>query len=691
VTDPLGNGAAFNINGDGTVASATDGVGNTTLFEYNGGDLVSVTDPLGNANARFTDGAGRVISSTDAIGDTIKTEYSPLNLVTALTDPQGNKTLFNYDANGNLLGVTDARNHTTSWSYDNMDRVQTRTDPLNRQESYTYDLDGNLLNHTDRKGQTSLFGYDALNRLIFVGYNAQVNGGSTTYESTISYSYDAGNRITQAVDSAGGTITEAYDALNRLTTETTPQGSVTYGYDNANRRTSMTVAGQPQVTYSYDNADRLTQIAQGTSTVGFSYDTANRCSTLTLGNGVNMSYTYDNDSRVTGITYKFNTNTLGNLTYSYDSLGRRTLVGGSFAQTGLPSSVTSATYDAANELTNWNGTAISYDSNGNMLSDPNGNTFSWNARDEVATLNGSALQYDAMGRRIKNAEGKSFLYDGENSTQELSGTIPTANIWIGGTDEFFQRTDSNGTVVPITDALGSVLGLADSNGNLTTQYSYDPFGNTTVSGAASGNPSQYTGRENEGNGIYFLRARYYSSLLGRFISEDPLGFEGGGFNFYAYAFDNPLNWVDPSGLDAVLTFWPNDAHGYGHIGIGVNSSQTSGFYSTNRPLCLITNCDDPGRVLNDPQDHPGITPQTFTIRTTPQQDQIMKGLIDQRRDHPGNYNLYGRNCTRFVEDVLKGAGVLDVPNDIRPDNFMKDIQKRPYSPGFSQYPTLGYT
>jgi YD repeat-containing protein len=71
---------------------------------------------------------------------------------------------------------------------------------------------------------------------------------------------------------------------------------------------------------SYDNANRLTQIAQGTSTVGFSYDTANRRSTLTLNNGVNMSYTYDNESRMTGITYNFNASTLGNLTYSYDSL-----------------------------------------------------------------------------------------------------------------------------------------------------------------------------------------------------------------------------------------------------------------------------------------------------------------------------------------------------------------------------------
>jgi YD repeat-containing protein len=129
--------------------------------------------------------------------------------------------------------------------------------------------------------------------------------------------------------------------------------------------------------------------------VGFSYDTANRRSTLTLSNGVNMSYTYDNDSRVTGITYKFNANTLGNLTYSYDSLGRRTQVGGSFAQSRFPAAVASATYDAANELLNWNGTPISYNLNGNMLSD-GANTFTWNARNRVAALNSGSLQYDGF-------------------------------------------------------------------------------------------------------------------------------------------------------------------------------------------------------------------------------------------------------------------------------------------------------
>jgi YD repeat-containing protein len=179
-----------------------------------------------------------------------------------------------------------------------------------------------------------------------------------------------------------------------LTSETTPQGVVSYGYDAAGRRASMTVAGQPQVSYSYDDANRLTQIAQGTTTVGFGYDEINRRTSLALSNGVNIAYAYDNDSRLTGITYNFGANTLGDLSYSYEELGRRTQVGGAFAQTGFPSPVAATSYDAANELTNWNGTAISYDPNGNMLSD-GFNAFAWNARNQVASLNSANLQYDA--------------------------------------------------------------------------------------------------------------------------------------------------------------------------------------------------------------------------------------------------------------------------------------------------------
>ncbi len=103
------------------------------------------------------------------------------------------------------------------------------------------------------------------------------------------------------------------------------------------------------------------------------------------------------------------------------------------------------------------------------------------------------------------------------------------------------------------DALGSTLGLLDSNGLLQTEYTYDPFGATTATGTANPNPLQYTGRENDGTGLYNYRARYYSPTLQRFISEDPVGSSGGDINLYAYALSSPTNFTDPLGFTVDAT------------------------------------------------------------------------------------------------------------------------------------------
>lgn len=490
------------------------------------------------------------MSRTDPLGETTKYSYDNLNETTSITDALNGRTLFGYDGNGNLTTVTDANGHTTSYTYDNMDRLATRTDPLNRTESYQYDGDGNLAQFTDRRGEVTTYTYDNLNRQTFAGFNTQPG---PTYDSTISYTYDAGNRLTQAVDSITGTITRAYDGLDRLTSETTPQGSVSYGYDAANRRTSMSVSNQAQVAYSYDNANRLTQITQGTSTVSFAYDNANRRTSLTLPNGVTMSYSYDNASELTGINYTLGQNSLGNLTYAYDLAGRRTSMGGSLAAVNLPNAISTTAYDAANEVTQWGTATPTYDANGNTLSDGT-NSYVWDARNHLASMDSGAdtFEYGPFGRRVAKTTilgTTNYLYDGSNPAQELSGTTPTANMLTGlGIDEYFQRTDSSGTANFLTDALGSTVELTNSSGGTVASYTYEPFGNTTATGTST-NPYQYTGRENDGTGLYFLRARYYSPTLQRFVSEDPMGFRSDETNLYGYAADGPSVYSDPSGLD----------------------------------------------------------------------------------------------------------------------------------------------
>lgn len=78
---------------------------------------------------------------------------------------------------------------------------------------------------------------------------------------------------------------------------------------------------------------------------------------------------------------------------------------------------------------------------------------------------------------------------------------------------------------------------------------FDPFGNTTSSGATSSNAFQFTGRENDGTGLYYYRARYHAPTQARFTSEDPIGFYGG-MNLYTYVEDSPTNLVDPFGTQA---------------------------------------------------------------------------------------------------------------------------------------------
>jgi RHS repeat-associated protein len=148
-----------------------------------------------------------------------------------------------------------------------------------------------------------------------------------------------------------------------------------------------------------------------------------------------------------------------------------------------------------------------------------------------------------------------FLYDGLNPVQELDGASTphvTANLLTGlGIDERFTRTDSSGTANFLTDLSGSTIALADASGNVDTNYTYAPFGNVAAGGSASASSYQFTGREDDGTGLYFYRARYYSPVLQRFIGQDPIDFAGGDANLYDYANADPINSADPSGLQAV--------------------------------------------------------------------------------------------------------------------------------------------
>jgi YD repeat-containing protein len=212
-----------------------------------------------------------------------------------------------------------------------------------------YDADGNLTYFTDQKGQRICFKYDNLNRATFVGFAANTTCPSaTSYQSTITYVWDAGNRIHQLLDSVAGTITRDWDNFDRPIDEMTPQGVVAYSFDTADRVQTITVPGQTAYTYTYDDANRLQSIRQGTTTlVSEAFDDADRLVSKTLPDGIVQAYTYDNASNLTSISYTKGSTTLGSLAYGIDPLGRVGTVSGTWARTNVPTAMTATSRSPA--------------------------------------------------------------------------------------------------------------------------------------------------------------------------------------------------------------------------------------------------------------------------------------------------------------------------------------------------------
>ena len=332
----------------------------------------------------------------------------------------------------------------------------------------------------------------------------------------------------------------------------------------------MTITGQTTVSYEADDAHRLTSITKGTASVALAYDDASRRASLTYPNGVVASYTHDNANRLTGISYALGSTMLGDVTYTHDAAGTPVTVGGSWARTGLPPALTSASYDAANRIATWGGVSSTYDLNGNLTSDGS-NSYSWNARNQLTGISGGStagFAYDALARRrSRTVSGTTnFLYDGLSLVQELSGGSPTANLLGGpGIDETLTRTDTGGTSTLLADALGSTSTLTSASGTVQTTYTYEPFGQATIAGASTSNSTTFTGRESDDTGLHFYRARYYDPRRQRFLSEDPLGLVGGRTP-YIYVENAPTMFIDPLGLQLAngspKPWWikPEEAH-----------------------------------------------------------------------------------------------------------------------------------
>jgi RHS repeat-associated protein len=554
VTDAYGNQWVITLNNEGQPIQVTNPAGQITYLSYLYGELAAVVNPLGETASYYYDSVGQLLQATDPQGNATSYAWTPLSQLATQTSPLGAVTSYGYDPNGNLTTVTDANGHTTTFTYNADNKVTKMTDPLGNAYTYGYDPDQNLSSVTDAVGNKTTFAYDSFNNLTTAKYG--ISG--TTQQTKIVYAYDAANRMTQAVQTPGGTYTLTYDGLNDILSQSSPAGTVSHTYNADGLPASLSVPNQAKVTYSYDNDNRLTKITQGTTTVTLGYDALSRPATVSLPDGIKATSTYDPANEVTAQTFKHGSTSVGTIHYSFTPDNQISSETGSLARASLPAAVTSNTYNADNELTSSGGTAYTYNKNGDLTSNGT-STYNWNAQNLLTGINGAtaaAFTYSPFGQRATATIGgtaTSYLYDGtawnSNVVQEQSAGAPTANLLTGAPGPIFQFSTPGGTNSSLlTTPLGSTIALANTAGQLTTNYTYDPSGTVTASGATSANTFEFNGTQNQGTGLYLMGARYYYPATGTFISPDPLGCTVNSTDLYEYARGDPINVSDPTGM-----------------------------------------------------------------------------------------------------------------------------------------------
>ena len=528
-----------------------------------------------------------MITETNANSASRSFTYDALGELTSKTDRDSRVTNYTYDHAGRLTqedwmsGGSSIR--TLTYVYDAANRLTSASDP-DSAYAYTYNA-GNLLTQVDNNGTPNVprviltMGYDDLLRRTSL--SASVAG---TADFVDAFSYDALNRttqITQQGQSGGNTvgvkrIDLSYNAAGNFAgvtryanlAATQLVANTTYGYDNDNRLTSLShdkgATNLASYTWSFDNAGRLTGTTNNDGSSSYTYDAAGQLTAANHSYQTNEAYTYDANGNRTNSGYSTGTNNRmtsdGTYNYTYDSEGNRT------RKTTISSGAyVDYVWDYHNRLTD----VKSYTSGGTLTQRIH---YTYDVADRLIgrqiDTNGDGT-YDAAARYVNdwstaprtngapNGLGVGTGLDATLFAFNGSGTMTNRYLSGPAVDQVFADENAAGTIFwDLADNEGTIRDVAQYNSgtNTTTvvnHLKYDSFGNITAQSDSTKQPLfAYTGRQwDSAAGLQYSRARWYDPKAGRFISEDPSGFEAGDINFSRYVQNNPLSHVDPSGLD----------------------------------------------------------------------------------------------------------------------------------------------
>ena len=586
--DTFGNRTELSYELDGKIKDVRrSGNHQRTLqqYEYNArGQITGVVDGNQNPISYDVDSWGRITGIGFADGGKEGYEYTPAGQVSRTIDGNGNAVQYRY----NSLG-----------------KVSERIDQLGFTETFRYDEEGNLSLHIDRDGRQLQRACNVFGQPVYE--KASDAEGKHTNIST--WHYDSLGRVTRAVCDGKSYeyVYDAYGNLKEK--RSNGKRLVSYTHDRAGQITEIRDPEGVCTRYEYDILGRRSRIFNDDGLeVCYGYDALNRIRHIRYGNEVETAYTYDGDGNIRTLETRAGENVLISFAYRYDGNGNRTAKAGTQAALGgITSEITagnnaldlSYAYDVRGQLLEErrNGASVcyaydkagnrirktdaqgeirylyneknqlveeespadrkqfSYDRQGGIIEEKNAagtRRFSYNSRHQqtrVETETGSVQEnrYDAEGLRfelLENGRRTSFVYHNGELLQEEGREEQKTSYHLGAGMEAFRRGQEL-SYYHRDEQLSTVF-VTDGHRNVQNSYQYDAFGMSLGTTEKLNNRIRYTGQQyDELTEQYYLRARYYNPVAGRFMQEDV--YQGDGLNLYAYCGNNPVVYDDPSG------------------------------------------------------------------------------------------------------------------------------------------------
>jgi len=650
-TDAAGQMTSYSYNAAGQLTSVTNPLGQTTSYQYDTSNrLTTIVNANNLVAASFTyDAFDRVATYTDSEGWTVAYSYDNADRVTQITYPDGTSDRYTYDkldlasyqdregrlwtythdANRRLTAVTDPSGNQALYGYNGIDELTSLRDPKGNVTSWTYDVEGRLTDKqyadnstvtyiyenttsrlksvTDALGQTKQYAYAEDDRLVGITYQNAVNP-----TPNVGFSYDPYFPRLASMTDGTGTTQYTYFPIGvigalELQQEAGPlaNSAIAYVYDALDRLTSRTVTGSGAETLQYDAIGRLITHASdlGSFTLAYLGQTGQITSRQLASSTLSTAWSYlpnSGDRRLSGISnvglsagqfsnFQFTTTPENFITAISQSSDSSIAYPSTTAQT--------ASYNNLNQLTTLSSQPLTYDANGNLLSDGQRN-YTWDAENRLVGITypsqpgkQTSFAYDGLDRRTAisstpagggSAVTTSYLWCGSRICQARSaGNAVTRGYYIEG--ELTPGTPAQPYYYG-SDQLGSVRRAFASSSNAPT-YDFDPYG-SALQAAAPLTDLGYAGMfYNADSGLYLTQYRAYNPVVGRWLSRDPLGeVSDPEANLYAYVRGNPLFLMDPMGLLAlgisvgVSTINPFTSGGGGAYGVNFEYTSDCGFH-----------------------------------------------------------------------------------------------------------------